>query len=123
MLDGTLSVRRRDPKPSETLAQDQMNQSLSTGAYEYFTDMEQIFGKGYIKPRKSELGPVVGPADEFKVETKRVARLKEFDKALKRFKYGAALDAGMKKVCLRVLVSMIASLASRQGADNSTIDC
>lgn len=98
MLDGTLSVRRRDPKPSETLAADQMKQTITSGAYEYFTDMEQVFGKGHIKPRRENLAPVIGPADEFKVESKRAVKLKEFDKALKKFKYGAALDAGMKKV-------------------------
>jgi U3 small nucleolar RNA-associated protein 15 len=95
MLDGTLSVRRRDPKPSESSA-DVKQAAIAGGAFEYFADMEAIFGRGHVKSK--DLAPIVGPADEFRVETRRTARLKEFDRFLKAFKYTAALDAGMKKV-------------------------
>ncbi|WWC92202.1 uncharacterized protein L201_007156 [Kwoniella dendrophila CBS 6074] len=100
LTDGTLSVRRRDQKAME-LANQASNQntnlSLVGGTYEYFADMEQIFGQGYIKAKKSDLGPAKGSIDEFKVETRRKRKLKEFDRFLKNFKYSAALDASLKK--------------------------
>ncbi|WVQ85835.1 hypothetical protein IAT38_008003 [Cryptococcus sp. DSM 104549] len=96
MTDGTLSVRRRDPKASELTGDDPKSTAISGGSYEYFADMESIFGTGHIKAKKKDLAPVVGPADEFRVETRRQRRLKDFDKFLKVFKYSAALDAGLK---------------------------
>lgn len=98
MTDGTLSVRRRDPKASETAAEDAKQTALSGGSYEYFVDMEAVFGRGHIKSKGKELPPVVGPADEFKVEKRRKERLKDFERYLKAFKYSAALDASLKKV-------------------------
>ncbi|OCF58551.1 U3 small nucleolar RNA-associated protein 15 [Kwoniella mangroviensis CBS 10435] len=98
LTDGTLSVRRRDPKASE-ITEDTTSNNLSIvgGSYEYFADMEQIFGKGYLKAKKSELPPAKGDVDEYRVETRRKRKLKEFDRYLKGFKYQAALDAGTKK--------------------------
>lgn len=98
MTDGTLAVRRRDPKANEEAAAEAKATALAGGAYEYFADMEAVFGTGYVKPKGKDLPKVVGPADEFKVESKRRAKLKEFDRFLKAFKYSAALDAGLKKV-------------------------
>ena len=98
MTDGTLSVRRRDPKPSEAAAQDAKQTAISGGSYEYFADMETVFKTGNVKAKGTDLPPVVGPADEFRVETRRTARLREFDRYLKAFKYSAALDAGLKRV-------------------------
>ena len=89
MSDGTLSVRRRDAKASEVAAPAPISQ---------LGEMEQVFGMGYVKPKKSDLPPVIGPADEFRVEGRRKEKLKEFEKFLKAFKYSAALDAGLKKV-------------------------
>ncbi len=100
MTDGTLSVRRRDPKPSEAAAQDAKQTAIAGGSYEYFADMETVFGTGYVKAKGKDLPPVVGPADEFSVETRRTARLREFDRYLKVFKYSAALDSGLKTVCI-----------------------
>lgn len=97
MTDGTLSVRRRDPKPSEAAAQDAKQTAISGGSYEYFADMETVFKTGNVKAKGTDLPPVVGPADEFRVETRRTARLREFDRYLKAFKYSAALDAGLKR--------------------------
>ncbi|KIR68986.1 U3 small nucleolar RNA-associated protein 15 [Cryptococcus bacillisporus CA1873] len=97
MTDGTLSVRRRDPKASELGASSAQETAIKGGAYEYFADMEAIFGTGHIKAKGKDLGPVVGPADEFRVETRRQKRLRDFDKYLKSFKYSAALDAGLHK--------------------------
>ncbi|WRT70599.1 uncharacterized protein IL334_007597 [Kwoniella shivajii] len=98
LTDGTLSVRRRDPKPSEITETVQNNLSIVGGSYEYFADMEQIFGKGYVKAKRQDLGKAQGPVDEFKVEVRRKRKLKEFDRFLKGFKYQAALDAGLKKI-------------------------
>lgn len=98
MTDGTLAVRRRDPKASEAAAAEAKQAALAGGSYEYFAEMETVFGTGHVKPRGKDLPAVVGPADEFKVETKRKAKLREFDRFLKAFKYTAALDAGLKKV-------------------------
>ena len=98
MTDGTLSVRRRDPKASEIAEQGIKQAALAQGSYEYFADMETVFRTGHVKAKKDDLPPVVGPADEFRAEGKRKEELKDFDKFLKAFKYSAALDAGLKKV-------------------------
>jgi U3 small nucleolar RNA-associated protein 15 len=98
MTDGTLSVRRRDPKAAEAAEDEAKQAALASGSYEYFADMENIFGTGHIKAKKKDMAPVVGPADEFKVERRRKEKLKAFEKHLKAFKYSAALDEGLKKV-------------------------
>lgn len=98
MTDGTLSVRRRDPKATEVSAEEAKQTAISAGSYEYFADMENIFGKGYVKAKGKDKAPVVGPADEFKVEGRRKEKLRDFEKFLKAFKYTAALDAGLQKV-------------------------
>ena len=100
LTDGTFSLRRRDPKPSETSAAEQMKSAVAGGAYEYFADMEQVFNTGHVKS-KTTPSVIKGPEDEFRAETKRRQRLKEFDRFLRLFKYSAALDASLKKVCRR----------------------
>jgi len=107
MTDGTLSVRRRDPKPSEAAAQDAKQIAISGGSYEYFADVETVFGNGYVKAKGKDLPPVEGPADEIKVETRRTARLRDFDRFLKAFKYSAALDAGLKRVIFGILAKVL----------------
>lgn len=42
----------------------------------------------------------VGDVNEFKVESKRKKRLREYDRLLKGFKYSAALDSVLRKVGL-----------------------
>jgi U3 small nucleolar RNA-associated protein 15 len=98
MTDGTLSVRRRDAKASEAAAEDAKQAAIAGGAYDFFADMETVFGKGHVKAKRGDLAPVVGPADEFRVETRRREKLRPFDKYLKAFKYGAALNAALQKV-------------------------
>jgi U3 small nucleolar RNA-associated protein 15 len=98
MTDGTLAVRRRDPKASEATQTESIQTSLKSGAYEYFAEMESIFGKGHIKKKGKDLPEVVGAVDEVKIESRRKDKLKTFDKYLKVFKYGAALDSGIQKV-------------------------
>ncbi|EIW69973.1 hypothetical protein TREMEDRAFT_43605 [Tremella mesenterica DSM 1558] len=97
MTDGTLAVRRREPPASEAAAQEAKQASIAGGSYEFFTDMEAVFGNGHVKAKGKDLPPVIGPADEFRVESRRKERLRDFDKYLKAFKYSAALDAGVKK--------------------------
>jgi U3 small nucleolar RNA-associated protein 15 len=60
--------------------------------------MEAVFGTGHVKQKGANAPPVIGPSDEFKVESKRRQRLREFDRYLKGFKYSSALDAGLKQV-------------------------
>ncbi|WWC72509.1 uncharacterized protein I206_106471 [Kwoniella pini CBS 10737] len=99
LTDGTLSVRRRDQKASEFKDDIEGQKSLSIvgGSYEYFADIESIFGKGHVKAKRNEMGLAKGNVDEFRVETRRKRKLREFDKFLKSFKYQAALDASLKK--------------------------
>lgn len=98
MTDGTLAVRRRDPKTSETTALEAKQSALASGSYEYFAEMETIFGTGHIKKKGKDLPAVVGAADEIKIESRRKDKLKTFDRHLKAFKYSAALDSGIQKV-------------------------
>ena len=100
MTDGTLAVRRRDAKAAEESAAAAKEKALQSGAYEFFTDMEAVFGTGHVKQKGKDAPPVIGPSDEFKVESRRRAKLKEFDRHLKGFKYASALDAGLKPVRL-----------------------
>ena len=103
MTDGTLAVRRRDPKTTEEAAALAKEKALQSGSYEFFTDMEAVFGTGYVKQKGANAAPVIGPSDEFKVESRRTVRLKEFDRYLKGFKYSSALDAGLKPVSSSIL--------------------
>ncbi|RSH78670.1 uncharacterized protein EHS24_002399 [Apiotrichum porosum] len=130
MTDGTLSVRRRDAKASEAAASEAKQAAIAGGAYEYFADMEAVFGRGHIKAKGSALPPVVGPADEFRVATRRRERLREFDRYLKAFKYSAALDAALKKTVRPVttfaliheLVQRDALRVSLSGRDDVTLE-
>lgn len=67
--------------------------------------MEAVFGTGHVKQKGANAPPVIGPSDEFKVESKRRQRLREFDRYLKGFKYSSALDAGLKQVRICQLVA------------------
>ncbi len=98
MTDGTLAIRRRDPKAAELSAAEAKRTALSTGAFEYFADFESAFASiGQPKP-KAKRAEVAGPVDEFRVESVKRRKLKDYDKFLKTFQYGAALDAVMMKV-------------------------
>jgi U3 small nucleolar RNA-associated protein 15 len=102
MSDGTLSLRRRDPKASELASSNLQNTALKSGAYEYFADFENIFGTGHVKDKsaatKGREERVIGAVDEFRVESVKRKKLRPYDKFLKEFKYGAALDAVMENV-------------------------
>src|ERR1700722_582960 len=99
MSDGTLSVRRRQPKASETTSLSDPLFSASTlhsAAFESFLGGTiPTIGQGRVKAKgKSK----IGDADEFRVETRRRKRLRDYDKFLKGFKYSAALDSVLRKV-------------------------
>lgn len=99
MSDGTLSVRRRQPKASEGAP---ANGPLSKASLRVVT-LESFLGgvvPGIGQPRirdRAKKKPL-GDVDEFKVESKRRRRLKEYDRFLKAFKYSAALDSALRKV-------------------------
>jgi U3 small nucleolar RNA-associated protein 15 len=99
MSDGTLSVRRRNPKASEPGTADALLSGavLRAGTFESFLGGAlPAIGQGAVK-LKGKSKPV-GDIDEFRVESKRKRRLREYDKLLKGFKYSAALDSVLRKV-------------------------
>ena len=97
MSDGTLSVRRRQAKPSEFSANDLFSPAaLRTGAFESFLGNLPNLGQGHVKSKQKS--KPVGDVDELKVESKRKKRLREYDRLLKGFKYSAALDSVLRKV-------------------------
>ena len=99
MSDGTLSVRRRQPKASEPAANDIFSPAaLRTGAFESFLGGLSTLGQG--QSREKGKGKPLGDQDEFRVERRRKKRLREYDRLLKGFKYSAALDSVLRKVCL-----------------------
>ncbi|KAF7432961.1 hypothetical protein PC9H_004905 [Pleurotus ostreatus] len=99
MSDGTLSVRRRQLKVSEPSASDLLTSAATLRLV-----------KNKTKPK------ALGDEDEFRVESKRSKRLKEYDRLLKNFKYSAALDSVLRKqVPPAVTFSLIQELIARDG--------
>jgi hypothetical protein len=101
MSDGTLSVRRRQSKASEATTTDPSFSvsALRSGTFESFLGTSlPATGQGLVRAKvKSE---PLGDADEFRVESARKKRLKEYDRLLKGFKYSAALDSVLRKVSM-----------------------
>ena len=97
MTDGTLSVRRRQAKASESSSSDLFSAAaLRAGAYESFLGSLPSIGQGHVKSKQKS--KPVGDVDELRVESKRKKRLKEYDRLLKGFKYSDALDSVLRKV-------------------------
>ena len=93
MSDGTLSVRRRQLKTSETTTTD----PLRSSTFESFLGaLQPVLGQGTVRG-KTQSKPL-GSVDELRVESKRAKRLRDYDKFLKSFKYSAALDSVLRKV-------------------------
>ena len=69
-------------RPPEMAAQRRADTEIRGGSYQWF-----IRGKGHI-----------GEVDDFKVETRRKKRLRDYDKFLKCFQYANALDAVLSTV-------------------------
>jgi len=97
MTDGTFSVRRRQPKASESQAAQAKNMSQAQGTYERI--MSGNIGTGTLKNKKVK-EKATGDPNELRVESKRRKRLREYDRLLKGFKYSAALDSVLRKVSL-----------------------
>lgn len=98
MSDGTLSVRRKQTKPSDATAGEFEIPlaALKAGTFDTFLGALPNIGQGHIKA-KGKSKPL-GDADEFRVEARRRKKLREYDKLLKSFKYSAALDSILRKV-------------------------
>ncbi|CCM01592.1 uncharacterized protein FIBRA_03652 [Fibroporia radiculosa] len=113
MSDGTLSVRRRQPKASEPAAAD-LNSALRSSNYEsYLGGTIPPIGQGRVR-QKIKSKPI-GDADELKVESRRKKRLRDYDKMLKGFKYSAALDSVLRKVPPTTKFALIQELIHRDG--------
>ncbi|TFK43490.1 Trp-Asp repeat-containing protein [Crucibulum laeve] len=107
MSDGTLSVRRRQPKASEQSAE-----VLYSGAIESFVGLNIGHGTLTGKQKSKPLADV----DELRIESRRSKRLKEYDRFLKVFKYSAALDSVLRKQVPPVTkFSLIQELIHRDG--------
>ena len=105
MADGTLSVRRRQPKPSESIPSGPFSaDALRSGTFESFLGgaLSHI-GQG----RQRDVGKVkarpIGDANELKVERTRKKKLRAYDRLLKNFKYSAALDCVLRRVSMRMI--------------------
>ncbi|KXN89626.1 U3 small nucleolar RNA-associated protein 15 [Leucoagaricus sp. SymC.cos] len=108
MSDGTLSVRRRQAKPSGSQT------GLLTSGDTLFDRQLEGVGQGRIK-NKSKSKPF-GDGNELMVERRRRKRLRDYDRLLKVFKYSAALDAVLKKnVPPTTTFSLIQELIHRDG--------
>ncbi|KAH9938157.1 WD40 repeat-like protein [Fomitopsis serialis] len=115
MADGTLSIRRRQPKATESAAYEQSLAAARAGAYDsLLTGVLPNIGQGRVK-QKTKSKPV-GDMDEIKVESRRKKRLRQYDKFLKSFKYSAALDSVLKsQVPPTTAFSLIQELIHRDG--------
>ncbi|KAG6868516.1 hypothetical protein C0993_001617 [Termitomyces sp. T159_Od127] len=111
MSDGTLSVRRRQLKTSETKVID----PLRSSTFESFLGMSHpTLGEG-IGRGKTQSQPL-GSVDELRIESRRTKRLRDYDKLLKNFKYSAALDSVLRKqVPPTTTFSLIQELIHRDG--------
>ncbi|TFK75862.1 WD40 repeat-like protein [Pluteus cervinus] len=108
MSDGTLSVRRRQPKAREDTSITQSHDaSLGFGLLKV--------GDGLTKAKAKKDRAIPDP-NEINVESQRTKRLKQHDKLLKSFKYSAALDSVLKKqVPPTTAFALIQELIHRDG--------
>jgi len=108
MSDGTLSVRRRDPKASEASQEDQRR----FDAPAILADLH--VGHGSLQQKRQP--KAMSDPGEHRVEAQTSKKLKEHDKLLKNFKYSAALDSVLKKnVPPTTTFSLIQELIHRDG--------
>ncbi|KAF8529167.1 Trp-Asp repeat-containing protein [Hysterangium stoloniferum] len=120
MSDGTLSVRRRDPKASLTsVAADTLTSAdaLRSGNYESLLGgtLPRLGEPRYRRDTKVKPKPN-DDINEFRVESRRKKRLRDYDRLLKSFKYGAALDSVLRKqIPPTTTFSLIQELIHRDG--------
>ncbi|GBE79477.1 WD40 repeat-like protein [Sparassis latifolia] len=115
MSDGTLSVRRSQLKASDVASNDAaFSMVLRSSAVDSLLGASfQSMGQSHLREKKSK---PVGDVDEFRVESRRRRRLREYDKMLKGFKYSAALDSVLRKqVPPTTTFSLIQELIHRDG--------
>ena len=89
MADGTLSVRRRQPKPSESTPSDPFSaDALRSGTFESFLGgaLSHI-GQGHQRDVGKVKARPIGDANELKVERTRKKKLRAYDRLLKNLKY------------------------------------
>ncbi|GJJ07566.1 hypothetical protein Clacol_001769 [Clathrus columnatus] len=119
MSDGTLSVRRRDPKASEAVSTDMAisAEALQSGPFESFLGgVLSTIGERRLPKNIKGKSKLLDNVDEFRVESRRKKRLREYDRLLKSFKYGAALDSVLsKQVPPTTKFSLIQELIHRDG--------
>lgn len=89
MADGTLSIRRRQYKPEEV---------------DVTFNSTNFISHETTKTNGIEHKPA-WDKDELRIESRRMKRLKEYDKLLKAFKYSAALDSVLRKVSFVLQIS------------------
>lgn len=98
MNDGTLSVRRREPRKDFAQAADAT--SFKTGTFEYFlgADFSRL-GEGTTKAStKKQKGQTQGSqVDEVRFGPSKEPKLRAYDRHLRRFKYAAALDTVLRE--------------------------
>jgi U3 small nucleolar RNA-associated protein 15 len=101
MSDGTLSVRRRQPKSADTSDQLFSAIALKSATYESFLGGTlPAIGQGKFKVKPKATLKAIGDANEMRVKSTRTKRLREYDRMLKSFKYSAALASALRKVCI-----------------------
>ncbi|KAI0938132.1 hypothetical protein AcV5_001173 [Taiwanofungus camphoratus] len=116
MSDGTLSVRHRQQKSSEAATSDNISSAaLRSATFESFLGgVLPSIGQGRVREKKKS--KPLGDVDEFRVESRRKKRLREYDRLLKNFKYSAALDSVLRKqVPPTTTFSLIQELIHRDG--------
>ncbi|EJU06015.1 WD40 repeat-like protein [Dacryopinax primogenitus] len=114
MTDGSFSIRRRQPKASEVVAEDKKKEALRTGAYEFFMGGElEHLGEG--KRRTKQAKQVRAVEGEVKVRQAKRKTLKKYDMMLKKFQYEAALDTVLQSEPPTVVFSLVQELAQRDG--------
>ena len=121
MSDGTLSVRQRQQKASQSGLD--MADTLTAGTYETFLGGAlSSVGQGRVKDKTRSA--FRGDVDELRVESRRAPRLREYDRLLKSFKYSAALDAVLRKVRSPTLspFRMAYSFQERSAYNNVLVD-
>jgi len=90
MSDGTLCVRRRDPKASEPSQGDEALLDVQTIISDLTIGHGSHVQKHHSKP--------ISSSNDLRLESQNSKKLKEYDRLLKNFKYSAALDSVLKKV-------------------------
>ncbi|KAI9199294.1 WD40-repeat-containing domain protein [Polychytrium aggregatum] len=99
MTSGLLSIRQRVVKTQELVNAQRQTEELRGGTYKYF-----------IRGSKNLPG-----SDDLKIESRRKKRLRSYDKYLKTFQYGSALDAVLATNQPVLIISLLEELIHRDG--------